>query len=65
VAIALLEWHYLVDLIGGVIVAAAAIWLTTPSDAISRERMVNRSEVSLCGTPMRRARLRSAKHEKS
>jgi len=31
-AILLLEWHYLVDLIGGVLVAAAAIWLNLSRD---------------------------------
>ena len=35
-AIVLLEWHYLVDLIGGAIVAVAAIWLTAQSDGQRR-----------------------------
>ena len=53
VAIVLLEWHYLVDLIGGAIVAAVAIWLVAPAGKIPKERPANRSEVSLCETPVR------------
>jgi membrane-associated phospholipid phosphatase len=51
VAIVLLEWHYLADLIGGAIVAAAANWLTATSEATPGERPANHSEVSLCGSP--------------
>jgi membrane-associated phospholipid phosphatase len=53
VAIVLLEWHYLVDLISGAIVAAVAIWLVAPAGKIPEERPANRSEVSLCETPAR------------
>jgi hypothetical protein len=50
VAIVLLEWHYLVDLIGGAIVAAAAIWLVAPPSEILKVRPPKRSEISLCET---------------
>jgi hypothetical protein len=47
-AILLLEWHYVVDLIGGAAVAAIAIWINNPSEKPAvREQHVSASSVPL------------------
>jgi hypothetical protein len=52
--ILLLEWHYVVDLIGGAIVAGIAIWLNNPreDEAVSQESSQNSQAIKLGPEPV-------------